>query len=259
MASNDDEFVTRWRAHGTLAEVNTILGDAASLPRWWPSVSRESGSHADRAEDPRGSASGIWGGRPSHRAATIPSPLWTPAGPDPLMPAGPSLADAWRPMRARSAPRSPAAGPARDPEAGPRAGAPRPEAGARRRARAPPEGRRGRAVRSALAPRLSSPPAWRTRRRSPRGPSGTARSSAPSRSRDPGPRRSWRWIPRLVATLAALRTGGTGPDVPVLAATRFERALLGELLLGILAALREVGGPRHGGGLGSCEVGTRAG
>jgi type III secretion protein Q len=47
--------------------------------------------------------------------------------------------------------------------------------------------------------------------------------------------------PRFVATLAAVRTGGTGPDVPVLAATRFERALLGELLLGLLAALREIG------------------
>jgi type III secretion protein Q len=47
--------------------------------------------------------------------------------------------------------------------------------------------------------------------------------------------------PRLVATLAALRTGGSGPDIPVLAATRFERSLLAELLLGILAALREVG------------------
>ena len=47
--------------------------------------------------------------------------------------------------------------------------------------------------------------------------------------------------PRLVATLAALRTGGTGPDVPVLAATRFERTLLAELVLGMLAALREVG------------------
>lgn len=48
--------------------------------------------------------------------------------------------------------------------------------------------------------------------------------------------------PRLVAALAALRTGGPGPDVPVLAATRFERALLGELLLGILSGLRAVVG-----------------
>ena len=47
--------------------------------------------------------------------------------------------------------------------------------------------------------------------------------------------------PRIAATLAALRTGGTGPHVPVLAATRFECALLGELVLGVLAALREVG------------------
>src|SRR5262249_49864422 len=47
--------------------------------------------------------------------------------------------------------------------------------------------------------------------------------------------------PRVAATLAALRPGGTGPDVPVLAATRFERALLAELVLGVLAALREVG------------------
>lgn len=38
MASNDYVFVTRWRAEGTVAEVDAILGDAASLPRWWPSV-----------------------------------------------------------------------------------------------------------------------------------------------------------------------------------------------------------------------------
>jgi type III secretion protein Q len=47
--------------------------------------------------------------------------------------------------------------------------------------------------------------------------------------------------PRLVAALAAQRTGGPGPDVPVLAVTRFERALLAELLLRVLAALRETG------------------
>lgn len=44
---------------------------------------------------------------------------------------------------------------------------------------------------------------------------------------------------RLAATLAGLRTGGAAPDVPVLATTRFERALLAELLLTVLAALRE--------------------
>ena len=47
--------------------------------------------------------------------------------------------------------------------------------------------------------------------------------------------------PRLAATLAELRTGGKGPDVPVLAATRFERALLGELLLSVLEGLRNGG------------------
>ncbi|HTS80311.1 MAG TPA: SRPBCC family protein, partial [Myxococcaceae bacterium] len=30
--------MTRWRAPGTVAEVNAVLKDAASLPRWWPSV-----------------------------------------------------------------------------------------------------------------------------------------------------------------------------------------------------------------------------
>ncbi len=47
--------------------------------------------------------------------------------------------------------------------------------------------------------------------------------------------------PRLAAALAAQRTGGVEPDVPVLAATRFERALLAELLLTVLAGLRQVG------------------
>ncbi len=38
MATNDYAFVTRWQVVGTVAEVKEILGDAASLPRWWPSV-----------------------------------------------------------------------------------------------------------------------------------------------------------------------------------------------------------------------------
>ena len=38
MASNDYAFVTRWRVAGTVAEVHEVLADAASLPRWWPSV-----------------------------------------------------------------------------------------------------------------------------------------------------------------------------------------------------------------------------
>lgn len=38
MATNDYAFLTVWRFDATLAEINTILGDAASLPIWWPSV-----------------------------------------------------------------------------------------------------------------------------------------------------------------------------------------------------------------------------
>ena len=38
MASNDYVFVTRWKVEGTVSEVKAVLSDAASLPRWWPSV-----------------------------------------------------------------------------------------------------------------------------------------------------------------------------------------------------------------------------
>lgn len=38
MASNDYHFVTHWRVKSTVQEVSAILGDAADLERWWPSV-----------------------------------------------------------------------------------------------------------------------------------------------------------------------------------------------------------------------------
>src|SRR5262245_51018389 len=38
MANNEYHLVTDWRVEGTVKEVSTILSDAASLPRWWPSV-----------------------------------------------------------------------------------------------------------------------------------------------------------------------------------------------------------------------------
>ncbi len=38
MSTNAYHFVTRWRVRATLAEVNDILSDACSLPRWWPAV-----------------------------------------------------------------------------------------------------------------------------------------------------------------------------------------------------------------------------
>src|SRR5688572_9477524 len=38
MAANKYHFVSRWRVEGTMQEVTDILGDAADLVRWWPSV-----------------------------------------------------------------------------------------------------------------------------------------------------------------------------------------------------------------------------
>lgn len=34
----DYDFTTVWRVPGSVLEVATVLSDAASLPRWWPSV-----------------------------------------------------------------------------------------------------------------------------------------------------------------------------------------------------------------------------
>ncbi len=38
MPHSDYSFVTVWRVAGTIAEVQAVLSDSASLPRWWPSV-----------------------------------------------------------------------------------------------------------------------------------------------------------------------------------------------------------------------------
>lgn len=35
---SDYQFFTEWRVAGTVDEVKAVLGDAPSLPRWWPSV-----------------------------------------------------------------------------------------------------------------------------------------------------------------------------------------------------------------------------
>jgi len=35
---SDYQFFTEWRVAGTIEEVKDVLGDAASLTRWWPSV-----------------------------------------------------------------------------------------------------------------------------------------------------------------------------------------------------------------------------
>jgi hypothetical protein len=36
--NNDYHFITHWRVEGTAREVSDVLGDAADLVRWWPSV-----------------------------------------------------------------------------------------------------------------------------------------------------------------------------------------------------------------------------
>lgn len=38
MAANEYHFVTTWQVAATPDEISTVLGDAASLARWWPSV-----------------------------------------------------------------------------------------------------------------------------------------------------------------------------------------------------------------------------
>jgi hypothetical protein len=35
---NQYHFITHWQVEGTAEEVSDILGDVASLARWWPSV-----------------------------------------------------------------------------------------------------------------------------------------------------------------------------------------------------------------------------
>ena len=38
MAANDYHFITTWRIAATPDEITSVLGDAAALGRWWPSV-----------------------------------------------------------------------------------------------------------------------------------------------------------------------------------------------------------------------------
>jgi hypothetical protein len=38
VASDEYHFLTEWRVAGTIEEVKDVLGDAPSLPRWWPAV-----------------------------------------------------------------------------------------------------------------------------------------------------------------------------------------------------------------------------
>lgn len=38
VSSNEYHFITHWQVQAALGEVVDIIGDAESLPRWWPSV-----------------------------------------------------------------------------------------------------------------------------------------------------------------------------------------------------------------------------
>ena len=38
MATNNYHFITHWRVQGTVKEVEEVIGNAADLVRWWPSV-----------------------------------------------------------------------------------------------------------------------------------------------------------------------------------------------------------------------------
>jgi len=52
----DYRFVTVWRVAGTVQEVTAVLGDADSLPRWWPSVYLGVVQVADAGPDGTGAA-----------------------------------------------------------------------------------------------------------------------------------------------------------------------------------------------------------
>ena len=79
--TNDYNFFTRWRVSGRIETVAAILEDAASLPRWWPSVYLEADVQhpgdargvGKRVRVPRSSAAAegrapgrAAGGRPRH-------------------------------------------------------------------------------------------------------------------------------------------------------------------------------------------------
>jgi hypothetical protein len=49
--SSDYHFVTVWRVAGTIDEVTAVLGDAESLPRWWPAVYLDVRTVAEGARD----------------------------------------------------------------------------------------------------------------------------------------------------------------------------------------------------------------
>lgn len=53
MPSNDYHFITTWHVPATREEISDVLGDAAGLARWWPSV------YLDVAVEEPGAADGV--------------------------------------------------------------------------------------------------------------------------------------------------------------------------------------------------------
>lgn len=52
MATNDYHFVTTWRIAASPDEISSVLGDAAGLARWWPSVVENLLGNADKYSPP---------------------------------------------------------------------------------------------------------------------------------------------------------------------------------------------------------------
>ncbi|HEV2760969.1 MAG TPA: SRPBCC family protein [Acidimicrobiales bacterium] len=69
---SDYHFVTEWRVAGTLEEVKAVLGDGASLTRWWPSV------YLRVTEIERGDENGVGRALALHTKGWLPYTLrWT--------------------------------------------------------------------------------------------------------------------------------------------------------------------------------------
>ena len=77
------EFLTVWRVTGTVEEVKAVLGDGASLPRWWPSV------YLDVREVDRGGPDRVGSAIALHTKGWLPYTLrWTLRITEPLTDTG---------------------------------------------------------------------------------------------------------------------------------------------------------------------------
>ncbi|MDQ4038721.1 MAG: SRPBCC family protein [Actinomycetota bacterium] len=85
--SNSYDFISVWRVAGTTDEVATILADAESLPRWWPSV------YLAVVVRDRGGPGGVGGIADLYTTGWLPYTLrWTVTITEPITGAGFALA-----------------------------------------------------------------------------------------------------------------------------------------------------------------------